>query len=466
MKGMDIDHVSGPVSCRFLIHPNQVQHVLLFGEYHGGYESQCQGFKSQDIGLFIKDIASNISGVIDFFNESLYYGKARSGEEKASGTRSGVIKQAFEDCWRNIRGCPNLRFHHINIRGAKFYRQILNLYYLFREIIDGVRQNPEYLKDIPRDVLKKYQDNVGFPAFHDRYRKWLKIAPGFINRELKEFNPLFDDKIRQRISALIEEEPYIEFPDYRLLINRIRMINSRTFQEWSAEPNKLIKHLEYFRSIALKMIKFHSGQQDHYTLARMFHRYTLPPHYAANVVFYGGDAHVQRLHILFKEFGYIDLSPPEEKLGKQCTLTPPKYVLTHYFGNGETYLIVRDDKSKPVSRYLINRPWSGIKDLPLERSLLLVNDRALFHRLRKGGLNPLLLSPDIVVVGHPSILSVSQEIKARYVTFIDREDPAWISLIGFMKGPVYFDDEELYNYVQQQYPDRDLRYIHYQEIAL
>jgi hypothetical protein len=406
-------YIWGPSLCRLLSHPDRSQVNLIFGDDLDN-EQKCPK-SGQEASSYLKSLLEEFAKespsreVIDLFLESSYEDYVICREELRS-LRSLTSREVKEDrgtapkslthIYDMLRGLDPetrkyLRLHHVDVRDSLFERQLGHLLYLNDYLTRPAkgRQYSEKLKEAFNDLFESAEDEK-----ETLVKKWL-----IVERELKDFHPLFGEEIYNRLHKEVTRDRFIS-PDLGReideLVREIKAFYQRTKQDASMTSSDIRMQGQELLALVETYLAGGFNRLILYTLARMFHRYTLAPHHASRVIFYGAKSHAKRIIEFLQSYRSQFESDSKEQ---PCVVAPsPKMLQDNFFDD----LRFLDEKIGSISA-------EGIK---IWQDRILVPDNRQFHLVRY--LYPhkeiVLLSPDVIVIGkYPFSPKVQEQLSAK-----------------------------------------------------
>jgi hypothetical protein len=432
----DIKRVWGPCVARLLIHPEDKQTVLLFGEFHQPYEEKCDALpQAQEISAYIKDLAKGMNKrLLDLFLEESYQIRVAKETKPIEGTSGGFasILNTFRECLELEKryDCPlNVRLHYIDIRWTSQELLIDRLDTLHTGYMEGK-------KDLA-SILPTFKILLPRLSLEDDQR-FFQEQVDLINRELKEYNRFFGTRIFEELKKLVEDIKYDATP-FRNLLDR-----AKEFIERPESPSPQLDQaiFDYTKARAFPL--------DLFTLARMFHRYTKAPHEAKSIVFYGGARHSSNIRAFLLKCGYLDLVDPSWQFDinkcRQCVKLPPFHLIKYYMNEHPRTIIVNDPKRGKSSRGIT----TNVQDLYLSKSITpgttIWSGKASFLWPLKHlfpGHEIFFLRPDVVYLGDYRLIEIEKINKkmGRRIRFVQAIDPndeeiPWYVRLGFIDESV------------------------------
>jgi tetratricopeptide (TPR) repeat protein len=490
-----IKYVWGPCVAWLLIHPEDKQTVLIFGERHGKYEKKKCGDlpDAQEISAYIRDLALNNSERIDLFVEEEYhiYVTGELERHERASEASANILETFKDCLELKRRyeCPlNVRFQHVDIRSTPLVWSIRLLSSRINAFHNALKKDPSLL--LPEFLRKEIAEFLRrrFEEGEETFQQWQKL----IQKELAGYDPYFGNRIKENLEKKIRASEYEE--SFLLSIRRnlrelIKDEKEKSFDEGANGVSTSEARVERARvSNEVRMLNTLQVMEsitsfflntlyilDLFTLARMFHRYTRSPHQAKRVIFYGGAKHSANIRNFLLSCNYIDITDystryPEEC--GQCTQLPSFHLIKYYMSDHPQTIIVGDSRAKRLSEAKEISPYpKGItvtmKELLSQREDIASSQTALWLE------NPLYLNrvrsmfPDNeIFLLHPDAVYIGEsldKLPADNIRFIqilsskegEREGEIdWRVRLGFIdeEVPVYVEDESLLLEIERLFP--------------
>jgi hypothetical protein len=482
-----VEYVWGPCLARLFIHPEDKQAILIFGERHilAEEKQKCDiSPESEEISEYIKNLAMSLSStpftipspslslmrkeslnrkIVDLFLEEAY--QTRVTEEMpvyiqgSEGFQS--ILKTFTECLalKKRYDCPyNVRFQYIDIRQTKhkaFLSEIRTIHGVFSEWV----KNPLATIEIFEKALEFYQARSGDFLNAEEDRKSFEQERNIIQKDFKGYDDYFGDRIKEELKKKIDALEYDPIPFARF---------SRALTSFLAAKNidEVRKESERLSSANYNYLEKWAHMLDVYTLVRLFHHFTLPPHQAKRAIFYAGALHSEEIRDFLLKCGYIDVSGSESEYNflscGQCVKLPASHLIKYYMDDHPKTLILEDLARKLEQPKGITVSLRTLfEDKPSPQTALWLKNPSLLTPLRE--LFPdneiFLLRPNAVYLGNrvPSS-STMKKRRIRFLQIINPQYISWATKLGFIdeQVPIYADDESIIQKVKARFPARSV----------